>query len=141
MPERRWGTRRREKAVVQWLGFSAVAALGWLILLTVSTVLVFMGPLSLPWYVMIYMIMTLFFSPIEIFLYWRDKRAAVKEKQRTPEKTLLIIAGLGGWPGAIIAARLFRHKTKKVSYRLQIGTVILFHLVAILSVLYSHLNR
>lgn len=144
MPERRWGARRREAAVVQWLGFSAIAALAWLILLTVLVVLYFWGrfnPAWYTWYIKIYMVMTLFFSPIEIFLYWRDKRAAVKEKRRTPESTLLTVAALGGWPGAVIAARLFRHKTKKMTYRLQLGTVMTAHLVAVLVVLYFHLNR
>ena len=34
----------------------------------------------------------------------------------TPERTLHLLALLGGWPGAILARRRFRHKTMKVPF-------------------------
>ena len=57
-------------------------------------------------------------SGIAFVLYLIDKRAS-KEKgiMRTPEKTLLLVGLLGGWPGAIFAQQFLRHKSSKVSFR------------------------
>ena len=52
-------------------------------------------------------------SLITLLCYGFDKRAAARQAQRTPEKTLHLLAVAGGWPGALIARPLFRHKTRK----------------------------
>jgi len=57
-------------------------------------------------------------------LFGWDKRASIKANRRVPERTLLFIAYLGGALGAIIASRLFRHKTQKHPFR----TYVLFAL-------------
>jgi uncharacterized membrane protein YsdA (DUF1294 family) len=46
-------------------------------------------------------------------LFGLDKSRAVQGGWRIPERTLLMIAFLGGWPGAKVAQRGFRHKTRK----------------------------
>ncbi|ERP89562.1 hypothetical protein Q670_03995 [Alcanivorax sp. P2S70] len=48
-----------------------------------------------------------------LIIYGLDKRAARREHQRTPENTLHLLALFGGWPGALVARPLFRHKTRK----------------------------
>ncbi|MEO6876529.1 MAG: DUF1294 domain-containing protein [Opitutaceae bacterium] len=48
--------------------------------------------------------------------YWDDKRRAEAGEWRTPESTLHLAALLGGWPGAFLGQRIFRHKTSKVSF-------------------------
>lgn len=55
-------------------------------------------------------------SVISFILYAVDKRAAVTGGWRVPEARLLILGLVGGWPGAIIAQQLLRHKTKKVGF-------------------------
>ncbi len=45
-----------------------------------------------------------------------DKRKAVKHKWRIPEKTLFLVAILGGSLGGIFGMQLFRHKTKHTHF-------------------------
>jgi uncharacterized membrane protein YsdA (DUF1294 family) len=52
-------------------------------------------------------------SVLTLLLYGIDKYNAVKDKRRVSEKTLQLWALFGGWPGALIAQQIFRHKTKK----------------------------
>lgn len=46
-----------------------------------------------------------------------DKRAAEHGRRRTPERTLLTLAAVGGTPGAFAASQVFRHKTRKQPFR------------------------
>jgi len=51
-------------------------------------------------------------------MYRADKSAAsVSGKRRTPESRLHTIDLLGGWPGALVARHVFRHKTVKQPFR------------------------
>lgn len=50
-------------------------------------------------------------------LYRADKSAAQQGRWRTPESTLHSVALVGGWPGALVARQVFRHKTTKQPFR------------------------
>lgn len=50
-------------------------------------------------------------------LMGKDKGAARKGKWRIPEKTLLLLALLGGSPGIWLGMRLFHHKTRHGLFR------------------------
>ncbi len=52
-------------------------------------------------------------SAVAFGMYGADKAAAQQGRRRTPESTLHLIGLAGGWPGALIARQLFRHKTVK----------------------------
>ncbi len=57
-------------------------------------------------------------SAVSYIAYVLDKEAAGKpRRQRTPEFTLHLLDGLGGWPGALIAQQQIRHKTVKASFQ------------------------
>jgi len=56
---------------------------------------------------------------------WIDKRKAASGEWRTPEATLHLFELLGGWPGAFLAQRLFRHKTAKVSYQIVFWLIVI----------------
>lgn len=45
-------------------------------------------------------------------VYGADKRRARKGKRRVPEKTLFLLAIIGGSPGAWAGMYAFRHKTR-----------------------------
>ncbi len=52
-------------------------------------------------------------------LYAIDKQAAIHGRDRISESTLLSLGFVGGWPGAIVAQQLFRHKTSKLTFRIR----------------------
>ena len=54
----------------------------------------------------------LIISLITFILYGVDKRRAVKDKWRIPERVLLSFSLLGGGIGGALGMRVFRHKTK-----------------------------
>ena len=56
-------------------------------------------------------------SLLTFVFYWFDKQQAQRGGQRTPENTLHLLSLLGGWPGAVFAQQILRHKTKKQSFR------------------------
>lgn len=51
-----------------------------------------------------------------LWAYRSDKRAAAEGRWRTPESSLHLIALCGGGPGALLAQRWFRHKSKKTEF-------------------------
>ena len=58
---------------------------------------------------------------------WHDKRRAQTGAWREPESALHLLELLGGWPGAFVAQRLFRHKTRKASYQFVFVLIIGLH--------------
>jgi uncharacterized membrane protein YsdA (DUF1294 family) len=61
--------------------------------------------------------------------YFIDKRAAEKNQWRISEKTLHTLELLGGWPGAFLAQRTFRHKNRKLSYQVVFWLIVGLHVV------------
>lgn len=59
--------------------------------------------------------------------YWLDKQSAQKGRWRTPESSLHIAELAGGWPGALLAQQVFRHKTRKASFQLVFWAIIALH--------------
>jgi uncharacterized membrane protein YsdA (DUF1294 family) len=51
--------------------------------------------------------------------YAMDKSAAHSRSRRIPERTLLLLGLAGGWPGALLAQRMFRHKTAKTAFQVK----------------------
>ncbi|WEO76393.1 DUF1294 domain-containing protein [Cryobacterium sp. SO2] len=62
-------------------------------------------------------------------VYAVDKSAARGDRRRVPEKTLLGLGLIGGWPGAIVAQQTLRHKTQKVSFRRAFWATVVVNLV------------
>ena len=56
-------------------------------------------------------------SVVCFLAYAGDKSAARAGHRRTPESTLLLLGLLGGWPGAVLAQQVLRHKSTKAAFR------------------------
>ncbi|MFJ4348437.1 DUF1294 domain-containing protein [Pseudomonas sp. NPDC089401] len=106
------------------------ARLKWLAL-AVLCLLPGLGALQLGWSGQSWVPLALYplVSLISLLLYWQDKRQAQDNAWRTPEKVLHASELLGGWPGALVAQQLFRHKTRKLSYQLVFWGIVLVHQV------------
>ena len=56
-------------------------------------------------------------SVVCALVYAFDKSAAVAGRWRVPEKTLHTLSLVGGWPGALVAQQVLRHKSNKAAFR------------------------
>ena len=56
-------------------------------------------------------------SAATIVVYAVDKSAAKQGRWRVSETTLHLLAIFGGWPGALVAQQIFRHKSRKPSFQ------------------------
>jgi uncharacterized membrane protein YsdA (DUF1294 family) len=119
-----WGDRFRHGALlgaVLWL----VVVAGLMLLAVTSE------NVQLPWYVLAYLGLTLLASLASFVAYGLDKRAARKERPRISERTLHGLSLAGGWPGAVIASRVFHHKTVKLSFRMLNWSIVALHVTAV----------
>ena len=57
-----------------------------------------------------------------------DKKRAIKNKWRIPEKTLFLLAAFGGGLGGFIGMFTKRHKTKHLSFYIIFGITLVLHL-------------
>jgi uncharacterized membrane protein YsdA (DUF1294 family)/cold shock CspA family protein len=76
-------------------------------------------------------------SGVAFAMYRADKAAAVRGAWRTPEANLHVVALLGGWPGALVARRFFRHKTSKQPFRTIFWGTVIANCVAVAWFLYD----
>lgn len=79
----------------------------------------------------VFLILYLFLSIITFLLYWRDKVKAQKDEWRIPENKLHLFSLLGGWPGALIAQRLFHHKSRKKSFKIVFGLTVMINIIGV----------
>ena len=56
-------------------------------------------------------------SAIAFAAYAVDKSAARRGASRTRESTLHLLGVIGGWPGALVAQEVLRHKSQKPSFK------------------------
>jgi uncharacterized membrane protein YsdA (DUF1294 family)/cold shock CspA family protein len=81
--------------------FLVVLLLGWIFAKVPTIVLLAYGAMSV----------------FAILLYGADKSAAMNNRWRTQESTLHLVGLVGGWPGALFAQDIFRHKSKKAEFQ------------------------
>ncbi|MEO8095978.1 MAG: DUF1294 domain-containing protein [Pseudolysinimonas sp.] len=90
-----------------------------------------LGALAILAFAAIYMLVELNWGPVPLWAlfaylgvsaitfgaYAIDKSAAQLRQRRIAETSLILLGMFGGWPGAILAQQLLRHKTVKLSFR------------------------
>ena len=69
--------------------------------------------------------------------YGADKSAAIKQKQRIPNKVLLGMAVIGGSIGALAGMYTFRHKTQKWYYTKTVPVILLLQIALAIFLLSS----
>lgn len=65
---------------------------------------------------------------LDFFLMWLDKRRAKKHKWRVAERTLLLVAALGGSLGGLLGMYAFHHKTKHPKFYITMPILLVLHL-------------
>ncbi|MCZ2341112.1 MAG: DUF1294 domain-containing protein [Bacteroidales bacterium] len=86
--------------------------------------------------ILAYLGTVLILSVASFALYGFDKSRAVHGGRRVPERTLLVLGVLGGWPGAILGQQFFRHKTKKFSFQFVFWSLTILHVALVGAALY-----
>lgn len=115
--DRRGRTRARRAAFLS----ESVAAplpwcrawLPWVLVLSIAVLLAWWIGGELALVLLAYSV----FSAVAFGMYTLDKGAARRNGWRIPESSLHAVALFGGWPGALLAQRILRHKTRKPSFQ------------------------
>ncbi|GAA2161922.1 DUF1294 domain-containing protein [Humibacillus xanthopallidus] len=76
-------------------------------------------------------------SAVAFLLYRGDKSAATQGRRRTPESTLHTVDVVGGWPGALVARRVFRHKTVKQPFRSIFWVTVVANCLALAAIVWA----
>lgn len=66
-------------------------------------------------------------SAVAFGMYALDKNAARQDRWRIPESTLHLVALAGGWPGALLAHKRLRHKTRKPGFQMVFRLTVLIN--------------
>lgn len=105
------------------------AALSWAVLCAFGALFaVAFIVLDLPWWMSaLYGVLSI----VTVAAYGIDKSAARGHRRRISERTLLTFGLLGGWPGALLAQQLLRHKTRKRSFRRAFWRTVVLNVAAL----------
>lgn len=64
-------------------------------------------------------------------IYGLDKGRAKAGKWRIPERTLILLAVIGGSAGALAGMLMFRHKTRKAKFVVSVPVLLVVHCVIV----------
>ena len=68
-------------------------------------------------------------NAVAIIAYGWDKLCAIRKWWRVSELTLLGIAAIGGSVGALVAMKLFHHKTLHRSFRIGVPVILMLQIL------------
>ncbi|MBQ3854856.1 MAG: DUF1294 domain-containing protein [Anaerovibrio sp.] len=87
----------------------------------------------------VFIVYLLMINLIALVVYGWDKICAMQDWWRVQEFSLFIVALLGGGIGALLAMKLFRHKTLHAKFKIGIPLILLLQIVGAIY-LYYQLN-
>lgn len=77
-------------------------------------------------------------NAIAIIAYSWDKLCAIRKWWRVPELTLLGLAAIGGSVGALVAMKLFHHKTLHLKFKYGVPLILALQVAGLV---YLHMPR
>lgn len=77
-------------------------------------------------------------SLVTFLLYWLDKDAARYREWRISERTLQWVSVLGGWPGALLAQGMLRHKSRKIRFQVWFWIAVVIHLLLVYGLAHAY---
>ncbi|MFV0528855.1 MAG: DUF1294 domain-containing protein [Lachnospiraceae bacterium] len=80
-------------------------------------------PLSL------FYIYLLLINLVSVALTLYDKRAAQRHRWRVRERTLLLIAAIGGAPAMLVTMQLVRHKTQHLKFMVGLPVILIVQII------------
>jgi len=125
-------TRARENSPTRW-GTASLFAIPAFLVVYVATDLLWRPP---TWLALVYLAT----SAVTFLAYAIDKSSARRGAWRTSESTLHALAIAGGWPGALLAQQILRHKSAKAEFRSVFWVTVTVNVVAFV-VLCSPIGR
>lgn len=117
------GAARRRNSMARGVPVAVTVGVAFYVLLGVLTALK-----MLPGAVMAF---SALLSVAAFVLYRTDKSAATRGAWRISESTLQFVSLLGGWPGALLAQRVYRHKTRKQEFQVVFWAAVVVNCVAL----------
>jgi len=98
---------------------------------------------AIPAFLFVYLVVSVLWSPplwvggtylgvslLTFVFYAIDKSSARRSSQRIAESTLHLLSLAGGWPGALLAQQLLRHKSTKAEFRLAFWVTVVVNVTA-----------
>ena len=73
-----------------------------------------------------------------VLRFWQDKQRATAGQRRISESDLLRLALIGGTPGALLARKWFRHKTRKEPFSTQLLLIAMVQLGGAIGFAYAY---
>ncbi|MYM62259.1 DUF1294 domain-containing protein [Pseudomaricurvus sp. HS19] len=120
VPSRTSGHKGRKKGTSHTSAFAIV-------LLFLGGVMAAVALDKIPlWILVVYLLLSI----VTWFIYADDKAAAKANRWRTPEDLLHVWSLAGGWPGALLARRILRHKSRKQPFRTVFWVTVLLNCAA-----------
>lgn len=79
-------------------------------------------------------------SVVAIVITAEDKYAAVKNRRRIPEATLMIVGLFGGATAMLVTMKVIRHKTKHIKFMVGLPLEIAVHAAVVLTLVWLRLH-
>jgi len=126
--------RKTKNSPAQWGGVSYFAIPVFVVVFVVVS-MIWRTPL---WIAGLYLIASI----ISFAAYAVDKTAAVAGRWRVSEGALILLGIIGGWPGAIVAQQILRHKSNKAEFLAAFWGSVFVNVVAFVALsIYTHSSR